>query len=197
MSQPETHAHPVRRRAGLLSALSRLYATVRRFIDSGGSTEDALELQQKLHERYATYMECHEIALFEVPERENSLNASQIDVDGRHQEAVAQLQAYIDDVVKSERSLHVRSLFSANILKAGSSKTVSKQQSSQRSVVSQAKSDRLSETRIQAELAKKNMEQQRLLQEAQQRKLAEEREAARQQLEFERQAAQRDRKSVV
>ena len=101
MSHPETHAHPVRRRAGLLSALSRLYTTVRRFIDTGGSTEEAVELQQKLHERYATYLESHETALVEVPERENSLNASQIDVDGRHQEAVAQLQAYIDDGVKS------------------------------------------------------------------------------------------------
>ena len=51
MSHKEPHAHPVRRRAGLLSALSKLYTTVRRFIDSGGSSEDALVLQQKLQER--------------------------------------------------------------------------------------------------------------------------------------------------
>ena len=63
MSQPKPDVHPVRRRAGLLSALSKLYTTVRRFIDSGGATEDALDLQQKLHERYATYLESHETAL--------------------------------------------------------------------------------------------------------------------------------------
>ena len=184
--------HPVRRRAGYLSSLSKLYTTVRRFIDSGGSTEEAVELQQKLQERYASYLESHETALVEVPERENSLNASQIDVDERHQEAVAQLQAYIDDGVKSERSLHVGSLFSSRTSKASSSKTISKQSSrrSSRTAVSQANSDHLSEARIQAELAKKNAEQQRLLQEAQQKKLFAEREAARQQIEFEMQAAQ-------
>ena len=184
MAEPAKNVHPVRRRAGLLSALSKLYTNIQRLIDSGGSTEDALELQQKLQERYATYLESHETALVEVPERENSLNASQIDVDARHQEAAAQLQVYIDDGVKSERSLHVRSLFSSNTSNAGSYKTISNKHSSRRSSrhseVSQAKSDRLSEARVQAELAKAKFEQQRALQEAQQKKLAAEREAARQ-----------------
>ena len=109
MSQPATHAHPVRRRAGLLSALTRLYTAVRRLIDFGGSTEEAQEIQQKLHDRYTAYLECHETALVEVPEREASLNASHVDVDQRHQDHVKQLQAYIDDGNKSERSLHVPS----------------------------------------------------------------------------------------
>ena len=47
-----------------------------------------------------------------------------------------------------------------------------------------SKSDRLSEARVQAELAKTNLEQYRVLQEAQQKKLAVEREASRKQLEF-------------
>ena len=79
MSQP-SHAHPVRRRAGLLSALTRLYTAVRRLIDLGGSDEEALEIQQKLHDRYTAYIECHETALVEVPERETSLNTSHVDV---------------------------------------------------------------------------------------------------------------------
>ena len=36
--------HPVRRRAGLLSSLAKLYATVRRLLNSEGTTEEALEL---------------------------------------------------------------------------------------------------------------------------------------------------------
>ena len=72
MSQPAKQVHPVRRRAGLLSALTKLYTAVRRLIDSGGSTEEAQEIQHKLHDRYTAYLECHETALVEVPDREES-----------------------------------------------------------------------------------------------------------------------------
>ena len=92
--------------------MTKLYTAVRRLIDSGGSTEEALEIQQKLHDRYTAYLECHETALVEVPERETSLNTSHVDVDQRHQEHVEHLQAYIDDGIKTEGSMHVRSLFS-------------------------------------------------------------------------------------
>ena len=154
--------------------------------------DDAFKLQQKLHDRYTAYLESHEEALVAVQERESSLNASHVDVDQRHQEAVDQLQAYIDDGTRTERSLHVRSLFSSSASNAGTLKTTSKKESSRRSSCSHvSKGDRLSEARVQAELAKKNVEQQRVLQEAQQRKLAVERETTRQRLEFERQAAER------
>ena len=192
MSKPESDVDPVRSRAGFLSALSKTYTAVRRLIDTEGSTEDALQLQQKLDGRYTAYLEAHENALVAVPERENSLNASHIDVDQRHQEAVDQLKAYIDDGTKTERSLHVRSLFSSRLSNAGPAKTTSKTQSSRSSGCSHvSKVDRLSEARVQAELAKKRVEQQRVLQEAQQKKLAVERETTRQRLEFERQAAER------
>ena len=192
MSKPESDVDPVRRRTGFLSALSKAYTAVFRLIDTEGTTDDALKLQQKLHDRYTAYLENHEDALVAVPERESSLNASHVDVDQRHQEAVDQLQAYIDDGTRTERSLHVRSLFSSSASNAGTLKTTSKKESSRRSSCSHvSKGDRLSEARVQAELAKKNVEQQRVLQEAQQRKLAVERETTRQRLEFERQAAER------
>ena len=193
MSQPETHAHPARRRAGFLSALSKLYSKILRLIETDGTTEEGLEMQQTLQERYARYLESHEEALVLLPERESSLNTSHIDVDRRHLEIGEQLQAYIDDGTKTERSLHVRSLFSSRLSQSSTSKTVSNKQSSRhssRSVVSQAKSDRLSEARVQAELAKTNIAKQKALKEAHQKKIAAEREAARQQLEFERLAAQ-------
>ena len=186
--------HPVRRRAGLLSSLAKLYATVRRLLNSEGTTEEALELQQKLHARYTSYLESHENALVAVPEREHSLTTSHIDFEERHQEAVEMLQAYIDDGNKSERSLHMRSLFSSRSSNAGTLKTVSTKHSSRRSsrsAVSQANSNRLSEARIQAELAKKNAEQQQIMQEAHQRRLAAERETARHRMVFEQQAAHR------
>ena len=192
MSQPDTHAHPARRRAGFLSALSKLYSKILRLIETDGTTEEALELQQKLQERYEKYSESHEVALASLPERESSLNASHLDVDRRHLEISEQLQAYIDDGTKTERSMHVKSLFSSRSSKASTYKTVSNKQSSRRSSYSrQSNSDRLSEARIQAELAKKNIEQQKALQEAQQQKLKAEREAARKKLEFERHATQK------
>ena len=190
MSQP-SHAQPVRRRAGLLSALTRLYTAVRRLVDLGGSEEEALEIQQKLHDRYTAYIECHETALVEVPDREATLNASHVDVDQRHQEHVEQLQAYIDDGNKSERSIHMRSLYSQRSSKAGTAKTVSNKHSSHHSHISKARSDgRLNEARVQAQLAKKNVEQFKALQAAQLKKLHLERETARQQIELEKQAAQ-------
>ena len=193
MSKAGKDVHPVRRRAGLLSALTKVHTAVFRLIDSGGSTDEAREIQQKLEDRYTTYLECHETALVEVPERETSLNTSHFDIDQRHQDIAEQLQVYIDDGIKTERSLHVRSLFSSKSSSAGTAKSVSNKHSSRRSsrsVVSQAKSDRLSEARVQAEIAKANVQQQRALQETQQKKLAAEREAVRQRIEFERQAAQ-------
>ena len=177
----------------MLSALAKLYASVRNLIETDGSTEEALGIQQKLDERYAAYLESHENALVAVPEREISLNTSHVDIEQRHQQAVEMLQAYNNDGNKSERSLHMRSLFSSRSSNADIAKTVSNKHSSRRSSrsgASQAKSDRLSEARVQAELAKTNITQQRALKEAQQKKLAAEREAARQQIEFERQAAQ-------
>ena len=87
----------------------------------------------------------------------------------------------------------MRSLFSSRSSNAETVKTTSNKHSprrSSRSCASKAKSDRLSEARVQAELAKTNIAQQQAVKEAQQKKLAAEREAARQKIEFERRAAQ-------
>ena len=207
MSQKGIKVHPVRRRAGYLSALSKLYKSVQRLVDIEGSTEDALELQEKLNVRYAKYLESHETALALQPEREVSLNESHLDIEKRHREAAEQLRAYIDDCNKSERSMRVRNLFSSKSSLAGTTKTASTRHSSRHSIRSHisnsnrssrqsvhshmSNSERLSEARVQAELAKTNLEQYRALQEANQKKLAAERETSRRQMEFERQEAQR------
>ena len=85
MSLKGKDVHPVRRRAGMLSALSKVYAGVRILLDSEGTTEEALEFQEKLHERCTSYLECHENALVADPERENSLINSHIDIEERNQ----------------------------------------------------------------------------------------------------------------
>ena len=74
MSQKGKDVHPVRRRAGFLSALAKLYGAVRTLIHSEGTAEEALQIQQKLHERYTAYLESHETALVDIPERKASLN---------------------------------------------------------------------------------------------------------------------------
>ena len=173
---------PVRQRAGYLSALSKTYSAIRRLMETGGSTEEALDLQTKLQERYEKYLKCHEAALVAVPEREVSLNASHIDVDQRHLEADEQLQAYINDGRKSEQSLHVGSLFSSRSSIKATSKRSSRQTG--RSVASQTNSDRLSEARVQAKLAQVEVEQSKALHEVQKRKLEFDRETARRQIEL-------------
>ena len=129
-----------------------------------GSTEDAIELQGKLHDRYTKYLASHENALASVSEREASLNASHVDIEKRHREAADLLQAYIDDGDKTERSMHMRSLFSSRSSLAKTTRTASTKNSSKRSNCSRmSNSDRLSEARVQAELAKVNIAQQRAL----------------------------------
>ena len=46
---------------------------------------------KKLNERYTSYLESHENALLAVPQRENSLIASHVDIDVRHKEAAETL----------------------------------------------------------------------------------------------------------
>ena len=64
----------------------------------------------------------------QLPEREVSLNLSHMEVDKRHLEVHDLLQAYIDDGNKSERSVHMRSLFSSKASVAGTTKTASASQ---------------------------------------------------------------------
>ena len=144
-------------------------------IETEGTSEDALELQGKLHDRYTKYLESHETALASVPEREDSLKGlSCIDIEKRHREASDLLQEYIDDGNKTERSMQVRELFTSKSLLTETRKNCNcfnKTKSSKRSSHSRiSNSDRLSEARIQAELAKKSAEQQQLMQEAQKMK---------------------------
>ena len=154
----------------------------------------AIELQGKLHDRYTKYLASHENALASVPEREASLNASHLDIEKRHREATDMLQGYIDDGERTERSMHVRSLFSATSSIAGTARSASTKHSSRRSNRSNmSNSDRLSEARVQAELAKTNVEQQQIMRQAQQKKFATERENALKLLEFEQQAIERKR----
>ena len=87
MSQ-QGEADPVRRRAGLLSSLVKLYVSVKELIDEDGSTEDATKLQEKLSERYVAYLESHEVSLATYPDREDNLMTSHVKYDLRHRRIV-------------------------------------------------------------------------------------------------------------
>ena len=185
MSQVSIEADPVRRRAGFLSALVKLYVNAKTFIDKDGSAEEALQLQEKLQVQYDVYVESHEIALVTYPDREESLTASHIRNEERHQQLLSDLQAYIADGTKPDdlQSLHAASLFSRH------SSTRSKAASSKCTAVSasrgsQANSDRLSESRVQAELAKRKFAQQQAEQLNEQQRIDFERDIARQKREL-------------
>ena len=219
---------PLRRRAGLLSSLSRVYNQAERLMKFGGSREEVEEIRGKTEQRYAAYLESHELTLAEYPEREPTLVTSHDLNDERHELILNNLDAYAEDGSKPEddlKSLHAASLFSS---RSASKKTVSSVKHSSQysktstpnsrrpstkhsedntsqhapsqgnmdsvsyhslppqskrgstSQVSQAPSELLSESRVQAELAKKQLEQEQRTQEANKVKIQIERAAAQQ-----------------
>ena len=190
MSQPEVGADPVRRRAGLLSSLVKLYATAKTLIENDSSTEEAQQLLAKLHERYTAYLESHEIALASYPEREDTLLMSHYKNEERHQQLLSNLQAYVEGGTKPYdlQSMHAASLFSSRHSSAKNSAAKSCpvfRDSASR--FSQARSaTTLSETRVQAALAKKRYKQQQDEQLAAQRKIEFDREVARQHRELDK-----------
>ena len=189
MSQPEVGADPIRRRAGLLSSLVKLYASAKTLIESDGPAEEAQQLIDKLHERYTAYLESHEIALAAYPQREDTLLASHFKNEERHQQLLSNLQAYVDGGTKpfDLQSLHAASLFSH---RSSAKKSVAKscpplRKADTASRVSQNRSVMaLSETRVQVALAKRRYEQQQAEQLAAQRKIEFDREVARQHREL-------------
>ena len=115
MSQQGHEANPVRRRAGLISALVKLYVNVKSLIEDDASAEEALQLHEKIHERYTIYLECHETALETYPDREQSLTEFHVRNELRHQKLLKDLEAYIKDGTKPDNdteSLHAASIFS-------------------------------------------------------------------------------------
>ena len=194
MSQAGAEADPIRRRAGLLSALVKLYVNAQKLMDKGGSADDAQQLHDKLHERYTRYLESHEIALATYPDRDEALIASHVRSEQRHQQLVDSLEVYIVDGTKPDdlESLHAASLFSARSKKsiAQSCPALQTRKADASSRASQARSVTLSETRVQAELAKRRFAQQRAEQEENQKRIDFEREVARQNRELDKRRAE-------
>ena len=114
MSQAGAEADPIRRRAGLLSALVKLYVNAQKLMAKGGSADDAQQLLDKLTERYTKYLESHETALAAYPEREETLVTSHVKNEQRHQQLVDSLEVYFVDGTKPDdlESLRAASIFS-------------------------------------------------------------------------------------
>ena len=175
--------NPLRRRAGLLSALAKCYSAAKTLMYEGGAVEDALQLQEKISNAYNKYLESHDDAMDNAlgSEREQSLIDSFMRNDIRHDKIVDQLSTYIDDGTKPEPSLSASSQASSRSSMKTANTTILSINKSQTSSTSQA---RLSEARVQADLAKADVENLRKLQEAQQKKLQLEREEAQRQLKL-------------
>ena len=128
---------PLRRRAGLLSSLSRVYNEAERLMNFNGSHEEVEQVRAKIEQRYSAYLESHEATLAEYPEREPTLVTSHDLNDKRYELILNNLAAYVKDGSKPEddlESLHAASLFST---RTASRKTVSSvKHSSERSQAS-------------------------------------------------------------
>ena len=201
-----TEPNPARRRAGLLSALSRMYNDAHNLMNQDASKEDIEKLYTKLEEQYNKYLESHDLTLAEQPERKAFLmNSLDLNVQ-RHRKIVGQLSAYLEDGTKPDdlESLHAASLFSfrSNTKRsvAQSCPAIQGGKTNTASHLSQARSATVSETRVQAKLAKHRFAQQQAEQEANQRKIDFEREVARQNRELDKrreEAEERERKLQV
>ena len=193
MSDNSNQPDPPRRRAGLLSALTRIYSEAHRLMKNGGSPEEVAEIRTKIEDRYTAYLESHELTLAEYPDRETSLVKSHDHNELKYQLILDNLGAYIAEGSEPEDigSLHAASLFSVRSTatkksKASSRTFSSKRASSAASQSSRSNNDRLSESRVQAELAKRRFEQQQAEQLTDQRRIDFEREVAKQKRELDK-----------
>ena len=114
MSDNSNQPDPPRRRAGLLSALTRIYSEAHRLMKNGGSPEEVAEIRTKIEDRYTAYLESHELTLAEYPDRETSLVKSHDHNELKYQLILDNLDAYIAEGSEPEDigSLHAASLFS-------------------------------------------------------------------------------------
>ena len=168
---------PFRSRAGYLAALTRCYNGARELLPTNPTPDQVTQTQDKLSERYYAYLESHHACVATYPEREDELNASHKQCKQQHQDVLAALQAYLDSLtpqVMDSRSLISRVSTMQSKSRASTKRTKSKAPTrvgrSSASQVSRAGSERLAEARIQAQLAKKRMEQMQTLQEIERRK---------------------------
>ena len=202
MSQLSAEPKPARRRAGLLSALSRLYNDAHDLMNRNASKEEIDNLIIKLDEQYMKYLDMHEVTLEEQPERELFLVDSHVLNEQRHRKIVSQIAVYLEDGSKPDdlESLHAVSLYSrhssAKRSVTPSCLAMHRHKAKTASFASQARSATVSETRVQAHLAKRRFAQQEAEQLAQQKKIDFQREVARQNRELDRrreEAAARER----
>ena len=182
MAGVDKEPDPLRRRAGLLSALSRIYSEAYRLMKSGGTPEDIEQLRAKIEDRYSAYLEGHEVTLVEYPDRKQRLIESHDANELKHQLLLDNLAAYVEkgEAPEDTRSHYAASLFSH---RSSAKNSVAKSCPVFRDSVSRVSQVRsvttLSETRVQAALAKKRYQQQQAEQLAAQRKIEFDRDVAR------------------
>ena len=158
MAAVDKEPDPLRRRAGLLSALTRTYNEAYRLMKNRGAREEVEQLRAKIEDRYTAYLESHEVTLVEYPDREQTLVESHAAYDLKHQLLLNNLAAYVEkgEAPEDTISQYAASLFSHRSSaknSAGKSCPVFRDSASR---FSQARSaTTLSETRVQAALAKK------------------------------------------
>ena len=189
MAAVDKEPDPLRRRAGLLSALTRTYNEAYRLMKNRGTSEEVEQLRAKIEDRYTAYLESHEVTLVEYPDREQTLVESHAAYDLKHQLLLDNLAAYLE---KGETYEDIISHYAASLFSGRSSAKNSAAKScpvfrDKASRVSQARSvTALSETRVKAALAKKQFEQQQAEQLAAQRKIEFDRDVARQHRELDK-----------
>ena len=191
MSQLGVEPKPARRRAGLLSALTRLYNDAHDLMNKNASKEEIENLITKLDEQCMKYLDSHDSTLEDQPEREQFLVNSHVLNEQRHRKIVSQLAAYLEDGSKPDdlESLHANSLFS---LRSNAKRSVAQscpanfRKPNTASHASQARSVTASETRVQAKLAKHKFAQKQAEQGAHKQKIEFERRIAREHRELDK-----------
>ena len=159
MSQVGKDPDPLRRRAGLLSALSRIYSEAYRLMKNGGTPEEIEQLRARIEDRYTAYLEGHEVTLVEYPDREQTLVESHHAYELKHQLLLDNLTAYVEkgEAPEDTRSVYAASLFSH---KSSAKNSVAKpcpvfRKANTASRLSQPRSAKMIKTRIQAVMAKR------------------------------------------
>ena len=189
MAGVDKEPDPLRRRAGLLSALTRTYNEAYRLMKNRGTPEEVEQLRAKIEDRYTAYLESHEVTLVEYPDREQTLVESHAAYDLKHQLLLDNLAAYVEKGAAPEDTI---SQYAASLFSHRSSAKISAAKScpvfrDSASRFSQARSaTALSETKVQTALAKKRYKQQQDEQLVAERKIEFDRDVARRHRELDK-----------
>ena len=152
----------VRIRTDYLRSLAKLYNSVNELIASNGTAKEVKELLNQVDARYQRYLESHKICMATISNI-NGLKASHDHAEAEYYQVYQVLKSHVSCV--SNTSSKITSLSSSQRNSKPKYQAASRSCSKKTSQVSRTNREKLIEAKVQAEIAKKRIEELKAIQE--------------------------------